>query len=94
MKATKVTIKNKIDGISQELESYLIQNQYTESMVSDYTTMLNAEERKLFLEESSLFLVNSRESKLIESKLKAIALENNYLTTKAALVNLLSVNTL
>ncbi len=94
MQATKVTIKNKIEGISQELESYLVQNQFTESMVNDYTTMLNAEERKFFLGESSLFLVNSRESKLIEAKLKAISLENNYLTTKASLVNLLAVNSL
>lgn len=94
IQATKVTIKNKINGISQELESYTIQNQYTESMVNDYETMLNAEERKFFLGESSLFLVNSRESKLIDAKLKAISIENNYLTTKANLINILSVNVL
>jgi outer membrane protein TolC len=92
IQSAKVTLKNKIDGINQELESYNIQNQYTNSMVNDYETMLNAEERKFFLGESSLFLVNSRESKLIDAKLKAISLENSFLITKASLLNALALN--
>jgi hypothetical protein len=51
--------------------------------------MLAAEERKFFLGESSLFLVNSRESKLIDAKLKAISLENSFFNTKANLFNVL-----
>ncbi|MEN3322746.1 TolC family protein [Mariniflexile soesokkakense] len=90
IKATKVTLKNKIYAINRELESFNIQSTFTASIVNDYKTMLNAEERKLFLGESSLFLVNSRESKLIDAKLKAIELENNYLNTKANLFNVLS----
>lgn len=92
IQATRVSLKNKIDGISQELQSYLVQNEFTTTMVSDYETMLKAEERKLFLGESSLFLVNSRESKLIDAKLKAISLENKFLITKANLVNTLSID--
>ena len=52
--------------------------------------MLNAEERKFFLGESSLFLVNSRESKLIDAKLKAIEIENSFLSTKASLFNVIA----
>jgi outer membrane protein TolC len=92
IQSTKVTLKNKIDGIYQELESYKSQNNFTNVIVSDYETLLVAEERKFFLGESSLFLVNSRESKLIDSKLKAISIENNYLVSKATLLNTLSVN--
>ena len=61
---------NKIDAINQELNSYVLQNDYTDIIVDDYSKMLSAEERKFFLGESSLFLVNSRESKLIDAKLK------------------------
>ena len=53
------------------------------NIVKDYNTLLKAEERKFFLGESSLFLVNYRESKLIETKLKAIVLENSFFQSKA-----------
>lgn len=88
---TKVSLKNKIDGINQELDSYIIQNQYTNTIVDDYSKMLTAEERKFFLGESSLFLVNSRESKLIDAKLKAINIENSFFKTKASLFNVLAL---
>ncbi|MAD98657.1 MAG: transporter [Flavobacteriaceae bacterium] len=81
----KVVIKNKISAIQQELQSFTLQNDYTQRIVLDYGTLLKAEERKFFLGESSLFLVNSRESKLIDSKLKAIELENNFFKSKASL---------
>jgi outer membrane protein TolC len=90
IKSTKVTLKNKINAINQELESYILQNNYTNMILKDYNTMLNAEERKFFMGESSLFLVNSRESKLIDAKLKAIALENDFFNIKAMLYNVLS----
>ena len=81
----KVTIKNKINAIQQELDSYILQNELTENIVADYTTLLKAEDRKFLLGESSLFLVNYREVKLIENKLKAIDLENSFFKTKANL---------
>lgn len=83
--ATKISIKNKVNALQQELESYIIQSEYITNIVRDYDTLLKAEERKFFLGESSLFLVNYRESKLIETKLKAIDLENSYFKSKANL---------
>lgn len=88
---TRVSLRNKIDAINQELDSYVTQSDFTEVIVNDYATMLYAEERKFFLDESSLFLVNSRESKLIDAKLKAIEIENDFLTTKANLFNVLAI---
>ena len=90
IEATKVTLKNKINGINQELNSFVLQNDFTETIVSDYEKLLSAEERKFFLGESSIFLVNSRESKLIDAKLKAINLEYKFFETKAKLFNVLS----
>lgn len=89
---TRVSLQNKIDAISQELDSYITQNDFTITIVEDYATMLSAEERKFFLGESSLFLVNSRESKLIDAKLKAIEIENNFLNTKANLFNVMALS--
>jgi len=83
--ATKVVIKNKVNAVQQELKSFIIQSNYITNIVKDYSTLLKAEERKFFLGESSLFLVNSRESKLIETKLKAIEIENDYFNSKANL---------
>lgn len=88
---TRVSLRNKIDAINQELDSYVIQSDFTDVIVDDYATMLSAEERKFFLGESSLFLVNSRESKLIDAKLKAIEIENDFLKTKANLFNVLAL---
>lgn len=84
-KLVKTTIKNKVNAIQQELDSYVIQNNLTQDIVKDYEILLKGEDRKFFLGESSLFLVNYREVKLIEAKLKAILLENSFFKTKATL---------
>lgn len=89
---SKLNIKNKVDAIKNELKSFKLQNELTETVVKDYSNLVKAEERKFTLGESSLFLVNSRESKLIDAKLKAIALENKFFSTKAKLFNSLAVN--
>lgn len=89
---TKLNLKNKIDAIIQELKSYIFQNDFTQAIVEDYSKLLSAEERKFFLGESSLFLVNSRELKLIDSNLKAIEIENNLLNTKANLFNIMALS--
>lgn len=82
---TKVTIKNEVSAVQQELSSFNTQTNFINGIVRDYNTLLNAEERKFFMGESSLFLVNTRESKLIESKLKAIDIENLFFKTKSKL---------
>ena len=67
------------------MASFQVQSNYITNIVKDYGVLLKAEERKFFLGESSLFLVNYRESKLIETKLKAIELENSFFKAKANL---------
>lgn len=89
---SQLNIGNKITAIKKELTSYIVQNDLTETIVEDYENLVKAEERKFMLGESSLFLVNSRESKLIDVKLKAIELQNEFFSTKAKLFNSLAVN--
>ena len=90
--ATRVNLLNKIDALQQELDSFVLQNDITQQMVTDSERLLIAEERKFQLGESSLFLVNSRESKLIDSQLKAISIQYKFFSTKAKLFNSLAVN--
>ncbi len=85
--ATTLAIKNKLEATEAEISSLAVQNQLIVDIVLDYQTMVQAEERKFFLGESSLFLINSREQKLIDSQLKANTLIIKELTAKANLYN-------
>ncbi|SDL61057.1 Outer membrane protein TolC [Salinimicrobium catena] len=84
-------IENKIDGLLQELESYMEQISLSEQMVANYRELLRAEERKFSFGESSLFLINSRENKLIEARLKQNELLTKYLVARAELFRSLGV---
>ena len=88
----EVQVRNKILAIYNELESFEKQNILIFDIVTNYETMLSAEERKFSFGESSLFLINSRESKLIDAVLKQNLVENKYFTAKAKLFNSLAVN--
>lgn len=88
----QVALQNKIVAIYRELESFETQNILIDEIVSNYNTLLVAEERKFSFGESSLFLINSRESKLIDAELKQIAVQNKFYYTKAKLFNSLAVN--
>ncbi len=88
----QVEIQNKVIAIYRELDSYTNQNQLIADIVNDYTTMLEAEERKFSFGESSLFLINSRESKLIDAYLKRNEMQNKFFHTKAKLFKSLAIN--
>lgn len=91
IKGTRFKLINKIEAINREISSLVKQTGFAERIVSDYGTLLRAEERKFDIGESSIFLVNSRETKLIESKLKAIEVINDFLLSKATMFNTLAL---
>ncbi|WP_289062387.1 TolC family protein [uncultured Zobellia sp.] len=88
----EIRIKNKIVGLYRELESFEKQNVLMDDVVLNYNTLVAAEERKFGFGESSLFLVNSRESKLIDAELKRNAVQNKFFSAKAKLFNSIGVN--
>ena len=92
MDNAEVQIQNKIVAIYNELDSFKNQNVLIDDIVASYAVLLAAEERKFSFGESSLFLINSRESKLIDAVLKQNQVENKYFTAKAKLFNSLAVN--
>ncbi|MBT8285644.1 MAG: TolC family protein, partial [Flavobacteriaceae bacterium] len=87
-----VSIANKVLAIYNELESFEQQNQLVYDIVTNYRTLLQGEERKFNFGESSLFLINSRESKLIDARLKQNELQNKFFKAKAKLFRSLAIN--
>ncbi len=88
----EIEIRNKVLAIYSALDSYEVQNSLITDIVSDYNTLLAAEERKFDFGESSLFLIISRESKLIDSELKQNEVQNKFLSAKAKLFRSLAIN--
>ncbi|MEM9885244.1 MAG: TolC family protein [Bacteroidota bacterium] len=71
-------IENKITMLFQQLETTEQQIAVSEDMLQNYRTLLAAENEKFRFGESSIFLLNSREQKLIESQLKLRKLQADY----------------
>jgi len=75
-----------------EITSLEKQYKMMNEVLENYITMVKAEDRKFFLGESSLFLVNSRERKLIDAQLKQNEIQVKLLNTRAKLFNTLGLN--
>lgn len=84
-------LRNKISTVENEILSY--QRQVTASLdiAGDNQILLEGEERKFSFGESSVFLINSREVKYIESQLKYFDTYKNLLQSKAKLFNVLAL---
>ena len=67
------------------------QEEIIQNIVTDYKVLLSGEERKFFLGESSLFLINSREQSLITSQLKENEITVKRLSAVAKLFNVLGI---
>jgi outer membrane protein TolC len=66
----EVEIKNKNAAIAQQLDATARQVGLYDEMVTNYRRLVDAEMERFQLGESSIFLINSREQKLIEAELK------------------------
>lgn len=88
--STKLTLKNKVNATIQEIDSYKTQHLLLKDLVKDYKQFVRSEERKFTLGEGSLFLVNYREVKFIESQLKAIDIEYQLFLSKTNLLRVLN----
>jgi outer membrane protein TolC len=89
--AIDLNLRNKITAIFNELDSFNEQSNMIGDIVTNYTQLLRAEERKFLFGDSSIFLINAREQKLIESQLKQIEIGYKFLDSKARLFNTLAL---
>ena len=88
--STRLKIENDIKALQNQIIGFREQNEIMEALVQDYSSMVEAEERKFELGESSLFLINSRENKLIEARLKEVEIITKLLKSKAQLYQTLA----
>ncbi len=74
----QLKISNKIIATFQQLETTFGQINTLESMVGNYEILLEAEFEKFRIGESSIFLLNSREQKLIDAQMKLNKLQTEF----------------
>ncbi len=91
IRATEFTLENKqrdlrvkLENYYNEVQIYAAQTQVLEQMVNNYNTLLGAEQIKLNLGESSVFLVNVRQNQLLEAQQKLIKQQVEYLKARMA----------
>jgi outer membrane protein TolC len=80
------TIDNKINTLMSELTLAKTQIDLYTEMVGNYQRLFEAEQFKFQLGESSVFLINSREQKLLEAQLKLVDLKGDFHKKKAKLL--------
>jgi len=91
LELTNTILNNKINAVENEILSYNRQVAASLNIVDDSEILLRGEERKFSFGESSIFLINSREVKLIESQIKYYESFKNLLDSKAKLFNVLAL---
>jgi outer membrane protein TolC len=84
--ATFREIENKVAAFQQELSITQEQIALFESAVDNYQRLLEAEVEKFRLGDSSIFLINSREQKLVDSRDKLLALYGKYYLAQTGIV--------
>lgn len=83
-------LRNQIDAAQEGINSFGRQLEIIDEIATNFGTLLTAEERKFSFGESSVFLINAREQKLIDAKLKQIQANARLFESKALLFNLLA----
>ena len=88
--ASRMDLNNKMRTIDNEIASTNRQSKILTNLVVDYQKLVKAEERMFILGEGSLFRINYREVKLIETRLKLIDTKNKFLKSKASLYQMIN----
>lgn len=74
----QLELTNKVLAYLREMEALADQIDLSRNTVQNYNKLLAAEITKFGFGESSLFLINSRETKLIEAEVKLLELQNKF----------------
>lgn len=81
----QLEIRNKLTTYYALMQTYQSQLQLVEQNLDNYRRLLTIEQQKFQMGESSMFLVNSRETKLIEAEQKKIAMLGKIAKAQASL---------
>jgi outer membrane protein TolC len=74
----QLNIQNKVQIVLQQLDMIGEQVITQANILQNYQRLLEAENLKFQIGESSIFMLNSREQKLIETNLKLVKLQKEY----------------
>ncbi|MEL6719541.1 MAG: TolC family protein [Bacteroidota bacterium] len=74
----RLEIENKVNAITQQIETTQQQLATQETVLSNYQRLLEVENIKFRIGESSIFLLNNREQKLIDTQLKVLKFQMKY----------------
>ena len=86
----QLQLDNKIQEAVATINSLRNQTQIIDEATTNYQKMLEAEKRRFEFGESSVFLVNTREQKLIKARIDQININADLLKSKAQLFNVLA----
>jgi outer membrane protein TolC len=86
----QLKLDNKIQEALATINSLQNQTQIIDEATTNYQKMLDAEKRRFEFGESSVFLVNTREQKLIKARIDQININADLLKSKAQLFNVLA----
>ncbi|SHI31787.1 Outer membrane protein TolC [Mesonia phycicola] len=85
-------LTNKVKSIEAEIVSLQEQIEIVQTIVDDSEVMVNSEKRLFEVGESSIFLINSRENKLISAQLKQNKIKNEFFKAATQLFEELRLN--
>jgi outer membrane protein TolC len=91
LQSESLILRNKVSAIFAQLESFQRQLGIVSQLTLGTQRLLQAETRKFDLGDSSLFLINAREVKFIEARLKQLEVQSKFYTSKADLFRSLVV---
>jgi len=81
----RLELTNKVGQYYNDLINLRQQIELNQDMLTNYQLLLDAENLQFSIGESSIFLINSREQKLIEAQLKLAKLRGTFRKTRAGL---------
>ncbi len=82
----RLELINKLKTVYQQIMTLQKQMELANSNLENYTRLFKAEETRFSIGESSLFLMNIRENKMLESWFKLIEIQTKYLQSRAGLI--------
>jgi outer membrane protein TolC len=80
-----LALQNKIQMAINDVKNNFRQLELLDQMVENYKTMLDGEEQRFLSGESSVFLINARQQKLVEAENKMVELKAKYFKSIIAL---------
>lgn len=82
--AKRRDLQIKVENYFNEVQNFALQTTTIEQLVANYATLLEVERVKFSIGESSVFMVNTRETQLLDAQMKLIKQQVTYLKSRTS----------